>query len=382
MSANRRRARTVLAALVAIFGAGGTAAQEPTWDFSGSAKSFLLASRTLPGEEYRLNLNRLRLEVKGDPAPGLAIDVQLDNELLLGSYLHTAAFQALKDTPAREYWRAEANTFERQDAYGRVHLYRATMTLSRGPVDVTVGRQRIAWGTGRFWSALDIFNPVNPLAIERDERLGVDAVLAELQTGPLSRVSVVVAPAPDDSPPGRALQWHGNTAGVDVSAVAEKVLGLDLIGFDAASQLGQAGVRGEVARLRGQGHDAFTRATLGADYAFENGLIASGELYYNGAGARDPNEYDLAGAIAGRVNQLATRYLGAYASYEITPLLKWTTYAVFNLDDSSRGVDSRLVWSWRPNVEWTLGLQRFAGAASSEFGRFPASFLVQWHWFF
>jgi hypothetical protein len=51
-------------------------------------------------EYYALILNRLRLEAKGDLAPGLELDLQYDNELLLGSYLGTAEFRSAKDSAA------------------------------------------------------------------------------------------------------------------------------------------------------------------------------------------------------------------------------------------------------------------------------------------
>ena len=189
-------------ALVAVlaFGATASIAQPQPLELTGSLKSVYLRSKASTGEDFALSLNRLRVEAKGDLAPGLAVDLQYDNEVLLGSYLDTAEFRALKDRPPPQYWRADANYVERGEVYGRHRLYRAAVTLTRGNVDLKLGRQRIAWGTGRFWSPLDILNPVNPLALEREERVGVDAALLEAQLGPLSRASLVVAPAPGRGP--------------------------------------------------------------------------------------------------------------------------------------------------------------------------------------
>lgn len=360
----------------------GAPAQAEGLGLSGSVKSLLVRSRTVNGEAYGLSLNRLRVEAKGDLAPGLALDLQYDNELLLGSYLGTAEFRALKDRASPQYWRADANYVERGDVYGRHRLYRAAVTLTRGNVDLTLGRQRIAWGTGRFWSPLDILNPVNPLALEREERVGVDAALLEAKLGPLSRASLVYAPAPDRGPASRALQWHGNAAGVDASLVAGRLRGLDIVGMDVASQIGDVGVRAEAARLNPDGGPGFNRWMAGADYAFATGLTLSAELYYNGAGSRDPAGYDFAGLRSGRLTSLATRYAGLFASYEITPLLKWMTYAVLNADDRSHAVDSRLVWSVAPATDLTFGVQHFTGTAGSEFAASPNAVQVQLQWFF
>jgi hypothetical protein len=350
---------------------------------TGSVKSLLLHSRTASnGEPYDLSLNRLRVEVKGDIAPGLALDLQYDNELLLGSVLDSADFRATKDIAAPQYWRAEANYVERGDVYGRHRLYRAAVTMTRGNVDLKLGRQRIAWGTGRFWSPLDILNPISPLALEREQRLGVDAALLEAKLGPLSRASLVYAPAPDRGPASRALQWHGNAAGVDVSLVAGRLRGLRIVGMDVASQIGDVGVRAEAARLDPGGGRGFNRWMAGADYAFSTGLTLSAELYYSGAGSRDPAGYDFAALRMGRVVSLATRYAGLFASYEITPLLKWMTYAVLNVDDRSHALDSRLVWSIGPATDLTVGVQHFTGAAGSEFAASPNAAQVQLQWFF
>jgi hypothetical protein len=360
----------------------GAPAQAEGLGLMGSVKSLFVRSRTVNGEAYGLSLNRLRVEAKGDVAPGLALDLQYDNELLFGSYLDTAEFRALKDRESLQYWRADANYVERGDVYGRHRLHRAAVTLTRGNVDLKLGRQRIAWGTGRFWSPLDILNPVSPLALEREERVGVDAALLEAKLGPLSRASLVLAPAPDRGSPSRAVQWHGNAAGVDASLVAGRLLGLDIVGVDVASQIGDLGVRAEAARLDPGGGPGFNRWMAGADYAFATGLTLSAELYYNGAGTRDPAGYDFTGLRAGRVASLATRYAGLYASYEITPLLKWTTYAVLNTDDRSHAIDSRLVWSIAPATDLTFGVQHFTGTAGSEFAASPNAAQVQLQWFF
>lgn len=261
-----RRDRTYFwgaAALVVgvAFGANPSMAQPQPLplEVTGSLKSVYLRSRASTGEDYSLSLNRLRFEAKGDLAPGLALDLQYDNEVLLGNYLDTAEFRALKDRAPPQYWRADANYVERGDVYGRHRLYRAAMTLTRGNVDLKLGRQRIAWGTGRFWSPLDVLNPVNPLALEREERVGVDAALLEAKLGPLSRASLVYAPSPDRGPASRALQWHGNAAGVDGSLVAGRLRGLEIVGMDVASQIGDVGVRAEAARLNPDGGPTFNR---------------------------------------------------------------------------------------------------------------------------
>ncbi|MFQ5584089.1 MAG: hypothetical protein ACE5GL_06605, partial [Calditrichia bacterium] len=46
-----------------------------------------------------------------------------------------------------------------------------------------VGRQRIAWGTGRIWNPTDMFNPINPANFSKIEKDGADAASLKLYLG-------------------------------------------------------------------------------------------------------------------------------------------------------------------------------------------------------
>lgn len=329
-----------------------------------------------------LSFNRLRLQLKGNLAPSLALDLQYDNDYTFGSHLDTTPLLAGKDAASAQYWNAQASYVNTSQAYGAHRLYRASVTWSVQDIDVRLGRQRIAWGTGRFWSPLDILNPISPTALDREERPGVDALLVEAKTGPLSRISLVHAPQKVDQPSSSALQWHDNAKGIDYSVVAGRLLGEEVLGFDLATQIGPAGLRGELTRQRPASGSSYSRAMVGIDYAFPNTLTVSLEAYYNGGGNSDAARYRWPDAMTGRVVSLATRYWGLFMSYELTPLLKSNNYVVFNADDNSRGIDLRLVWSVRPDLDLTLGGRSFSGGPGSEYMRLGNSVYAQAQWYF
>lgn len=361
------------------------AAQElPALALSGYYKNLLIGSETaFPAREsYALDLNRLRLEVKGKLAEPAALDLQYDNEALLGSYLRTEQFRVQKDQPAPQYWDAQSNYGESPSYYARHRLYRATMTFTSGGVDLRIGRQRIAWGTGRFWSPLDILNPLSPTTLEREERVGVDAALAEYKLGALSRASFVYAPQHSRGDASAALRWQSNAATVDYSFVAGRFMRDAVAGADVATQIGEAGLRAELTHTRPDNGAQFQRALLGLDYAFANTLTVSGEIYYNGAGTADSRLYDFTSLFAGRIQSVGRRYLGAFMSYEITPLLKSSNYLVVNLDDRSRYFSPSVLYSIRTNLDLTLGVQWFLGEQQSEYGKFADAYYAQLQWFF
>lgn len=380
----RSPAIPVLSLLWPLCGAAADdAAATAAWKFSGYYKNLLTASETVfpAGERYSADLNRLRLKLEGRPTAQLAIDLQYDNELLLGSYLGTAQFQQQKDVAPDSYWKAQASYADRSGYYGQHRLYRAALTWTQGPTDVRIGRQRIAWGTGRFFSPLDILNPFSPIALERGERLGVDALLVEHKVDSLSRASAVYAPQHDAARSSAAAFWHSNFRGFDYSLVAGRFGQQKVVGADLAGQMGQAGVRAEITHSRRAGIRS-TRVLIGLDYAFANTLTLTGELYYDGAGSRDQLRYDFLSLLAGRIQNVGRRYAAAHAGYEITPLLKSSVDTVINLGDRSYYLSPRLVWSMRADLEATVGLQLFRGGATSEFGRLKDMAFAQLQWFF
>jgi hypothetical protein len=374
----------VLAGGLAALCPGVFAEQESGLKLSGYYKNLLIDSRTVvpAGQRYWLDLNRLRLELKGPLAEAVALDLQYDNEMLFGNYLHTTQFGLQKERPPPQYWNLDRNYAEGASYYGQHRLYRGSVTLAAADTDVRIGRQRIAWGTGRFWSPLDILNTFSAVQLEREERIGVDAVLIERKFGALSRLSAVFAPQHTAGDASTALRWHGNHAGIDYSLVAGRFLGDRVAGADIATQWGDAGLRAELTGTRRKDGSHHGRLLFGLDYAFRNTLTLSGELYYNGAGASDRRSYDFAALFASRMQNVGRRYFGAYAGYEITPLLKSANYLVVNLADRSRYFSPSLSYSLKTNVDLAVGVQLFRGSQGSEYARLNDVYYVQIQCFF
>lgn len=369
----RRVAGVVLFALwPAALGAQEAGQGKLEWKLSGYYKNLATRSRTvLPaGEPYIADLNRFRLKIDGRPAADVAVDLQYDNEVLVGSYLRTSQFQWQKEQPPPTYWRAQSTYADRGDFYGQHRLYRATVTWSQGATDVRIGRQRIAWGTGRFFSPLDILNPLNPITLERGERMGVDALLVEHKVDALSRFSAVYAPQHALGTSSAAALWHSNYRGMDYSIVGGRYGQQDVVGVDLAGQLGQAGIRAEATHSRRRSAPSYTRALIGLDYAFANKLSVSGELYHDGSAAREPRAYDFAALLTGTLQNLGRRYAAVHASYAVMPLLEASVDLVANLGDRGYYLSPRLTYSIQPNLEAAVGVQLFRGHPGGEYGAF------------
>ena len=377
-----RIAGVMLAAALAGSGAGASAEQGFT--VAGFYKNLLIDSHTASpeGRGYVFDLSTLRLEINAELSERVTIEIQYDNQILLGNYLSTAQFARQDANRPRQYWRLERDYATGRNLRARHSLYRATLHLAGDDTDLRIGRQRIAWGTGRLWSPLDILNPISPIQLEREERIGVDAVLLERRFDALSRLSAVYAPAADGGEASAALRWHANRAGVDYSLVAGRFLGELVLGADVATQLGGAGLRAELTAVWPNQGSSYQRALLGVDYAFANTLILSGELYHDGAGAAASGGPDPAAPPSGNERGAARTYLGGVASYQISPLLKWTNVLVVNLGDRSRYFSTNFVYSLRANLDLTVGAQLFGGARGGEYAALRDLWYMQLQWYF
>jgi hypothetical protein len=108
----------------------------------------------------------------------------------------------------------------------------------------------------------------------------------------------------------------------------------------------------------------------------------SAEVYANGQGTTNRARYDYAALTDGRTLGFG-RYYGAVAtSYQVTPLLKAALYAVTNAGDGSAVIWPRLEYSAASNVELVLGLQRFVGDETTEYGRLSNLPHGEVRWFF
>ena len=359
------------------------AARDSAWRITGSYLNLLTRSRTVvpPAESYALDLNRLRLRLEATAAGSIGLDVQYDSELLLGDYLATPQY-ALTRGMVTTSLDLEREYLVRRELVARHGLYRAVMTWSPASTDVKVGRQRIPLGTGFFWSPMDLLNPIDPTRVEREYRTGADAVVVEQKLGALGRLTGIYVPHTSRLAAVGAAYAHGNLRGADYSVLAGDFRGDAVLGADISTSRGGLGLRGEATTTRSAAGQRYARVLVGADYGFTNTVRLTGEAYHNGRGATDPARYDVAGVLSGRVLSVARWYAGGSASYEVTPLVKVGAYGVVNASDGSTVLWPRLEWSVRPNLDLAGGVQLFAGARRSEYGRLDALLHSEARWYF
>ena len=337
--------------------------------FSGYAKNLGIRSNSfLSSDPYYLNISRVRTVGRVNVNAAIHAELWLDTELLTGSFVRTFDFQlanAMERTGLLDLdWTlSSGSTHQLQQS-----LFRAHASLYLDNFQLTVGRQRIAWGTGFVWNPTDILNPVSPTTIERDEKFGVDALYAVVPLGPLSQIEAVWAIGRNASFSSYATRASFNVGEYDIAFMGGTFRESWVLGGDVAGYLGDAGLRGEWALRVPEKGPVQIRTIVNADYNFASGYYIVAEFHYNSPGNTSSINYDLGALFDGTVLNLAELYSAFIVSKSLTPLISANVYSLFNLNDGSGLAGPAVSWAMLQNVELSLSSYLFFGKGGSEFG--------------
>ncbi len=156
-------------------------------------------------------------------------------------------------------------------------IYRAFLNYTGEKHLVTIGLQRVAFGVGRIWNPIDVFNPINITAVEIDERKGVEAFHYEYAINSLSSFDLTL------SKKKQALRVKGFLDVVDIAfiLIRDNKNNLDIIGYETEGELGDITLRSEGGVFFKKDYKTYYKYILGAEYGFENSLIILGEFHHD-----------------------------------------------------------------------------------------------------
>jgi hypothetical protein len=323
------------------------------------------------GREQFVNTVRVRLR----PVVGLWGDAQLSLEYECAALYQSSGtvFQdtslesrgqvvELRWTPlSTSHWRA-------MHCVDRLY-YRQGFTFG----ELTLGRQRIAWGTGRIWNPTDLFNPLNRANYTKIEKDGVDALLLKIFLGSFTDLSLVYNPAQEWDTENAGLRFRTNVEEFDLSLMGGYFDGRTVIGGDCVGNFFGAGLRGEVilSGLTGQASSRFASYIFGVDYQFTATLYGLAEYHHNGEGSLDRDSYDLQRLVRGEILNLAKDYLALGTTWQLHPLLAVSATVTLNLNDGSDFVSLSATYAVTEECSLSAGGQLFLGSDRSEYWYYP-----------
>lgn len=349
-------------------------------EFSGQSANLAIVTKNSLQQQGGSGLERVRLNA-AHTSGSWSAQVSYDHEALWGLMVRDPLFALQAAQPQPTLMDATATVKQSRSLYWQHTLYRGWVQFDNRQLRVTAGRQRIAWGSGRIWNPTDRFNPVQPTALESDQKLGVDALDSEWRYASAGSVQLVVAPGRNAVAASRklALRWRDTLADTDVALLAARIGGESVAGMDLTGNWHDAGWRFEGMQAWQHGGRSYGQLIAGLDYTWLNswlpqGLYLAVEYFYNGA-AGLPASND---RLQGRSSQL----LGSMAGYDLTPLLRLELLVINDLQQASWFVAPALTWSMVENVDLKAFAQLPGGRAGGEFGLLKELYALRLDWYF
>ena len=359
-----------------VLSAGLAAAAESgsLGEISGSYRNLYLAGDTPDGHFTHSDINRLRLEWRGQAdvfsAGTLSGYLAYDHELFAGGLVGTPQFQAAARKPAATWLDVDAAIVRRSHALWRHRLYRGWLAWDAGDVQVKIGRQRLAWGSGQVWNPTDRFNPVDPTALERDEKTGVDGAAGEWRYSASGSLQLVAAPGRSAHAVSRkaALRLRDTFGEADIAVLGGRFGDETTFGADVAANVSDALIYGEWLLSRPRHRAPYSQFSGGLSYTLNNtlfpaGLSLLGEYFFNGAAGRG----GLASS-AERLNSRVRHLVALAAGYDVTPLIRLEISGIADAVKGSVFIAPRLTWSLAEDWDLSAFVLAFGGHRNSEFG--------------
>jgi hypothetical protein len=355
--------------------------------FGGYYRNLVTASHSLfTGDAYGDDLNRLRLSFDGSWQDSITVHVDYDNELHFGDLMTEPDFDFVRQRQNGSYFDLLYVFLNKNHVYWDTSLYRGYLTVQHSNAELTLGRQRIAWGTAHFWSPTDVFNPISPLQIEADEREGVDAAQLSLRLPRSIRWSFVYAPQDGINRSTEATRISTTVHNFDVSTIGGRFAQDWMAGGNLAGQWRGAGLRAELT-YTWKGEQSFLRSnalrwTWGTDYAINNKWYVQAEYFYNlgqpaGYTPGQPFNPSILLRYTTQIFTVQRHFISVGGRYSITPLLNLQTYAVVDPVGPSVLFTPVASYNLTANADLSAGGQLFASSPPGEFNRVPNLFYLE-----
>ncbi len=281
--------------------------------------------------------------------------------------------------------------------------------------DLTIGRQVLSFGSSRFTNPTDIFIPFAIQTLNQEYRVGIDAIRYKADVGDFAVIDMGFIIGKDAKKQNSAafLRGKNSIAGNDIELL---VIALDdawLIGGGVERAIADFGFWFETAYMNWDEHntigsDKYTspytnnywRTSIGSDYAINKDIIFMIEYHYNGAGSRNPDEYNELASQApyqkAGVFLLGQHYIIPAVTWLASPLVSLSASAFYNVSDNSVFINISSETSWTDNLYSDFGVYLTAGnnlqyqraaediqySFGSEFGAYPLSIYASLRYYF
>ena len=272
------------------------------------------------------------------------------------------------------------------DDYEVLHrLDRLSVSWRKDQWVARVGRQAVSWGNGMMYNPMDIFNPFDPAAVDKEYKSGDDMAYGQYLRDNGDDVQAVwVVRRDEDKNLDQAVnslsvKYHGFLGEYEYDVLLAEHYDDLVAGVGGIVPFGGAVLRGDIT-VADTDEDTVVSAVASVSYSWVGfGKNMSGvlEYFYNGFG-QDDDEYgveflqdnpDLLARLGrGELFTLGKHYLAAGVLVEMSPLFNVTPNLFLNLEDGS--FLAQVVGQYDVSQNWQLllAVNLPVGDSGTEFG--------------
>ncbi|GAK55634.1 hypothetical protein U27_02468 [Candidatus Vecturithrix granuli] len=364
------------------------AAQTRSYDLNGYVKYLFSTTDTPPVDRLNDHLLHVRINSRWYPTDSLIAVLELRFRGFYGDSVHDLPAFMEEIQQDYDHPKLDATLWDQQKSFGYGQIDRLYLDYMLNKLQVSIGRQRIAWGTSLVWNVIDLFNPLSVLDFDYEERPGTDAVRMQYYTGAVSKVEFAFKPDEDEYKRTFAGLWSTNLHNYDFFVIAALKNQRRVFGGAWTGDIKGAGFRGEVSISdppnKGEATDHEVSPLLGRslyadnawvasvvlsfDYTFPNTFYIHTETMYNSNGkSEQAGEFALQAMDANMLSPARWSIFQEFA-YDLTPLLRASIFGIYNPDDRSALLMPSFTWSVATNLDLLLTGYTTFGAASTEWG--------------
>ena len=355
--------------------------------------------------------NRLRLNLSYAPADALSFAFAYDFTPRVQDPLLFSQSPIAVSTASSNYRVADFDSplYPSEDEpSGSVGIYhnldRVSIQFSTDFADFSIGRDAIAWGSARIINPTDVIAPYTYDQLDTEDRVGVDAVRVRIPVGVMGEVDTgyIFGNNFDFDKSAIFIRTQLNAAETDFSILLLEFQRDLLVGLDVARGIAGAGFWLESAYVfikpfndEPNASDNYLRTSVGLDYSFGGETYAFIEYHFNGAGAKEPENYltnlEQSAYTRGGVYLLGTHYLAPGFTHQLTPLISFSGQMLFNLSDPSTWVAPQIAYNIAEDIHLSVGGFVSIGKRpkngesaefQSEFGSYPNLFFSSFRVYF
>lgn len=320
--------------------------------------------------------------------------LELRMQAFQGSSVKNALYTPQNNISPYPYSDMDAVFWQKSSHFAYGQIDRLFLDYSKDNWQITMGRQRIAWGTSLVWNITDLFNPQSILDFDYEEKPGTDAVRIQYFTDVIGRVELVFKPAPEKIDRSLALLYLINKWDYDFYFIAALHREKPLLGTAFAGDIEGAGFRGEFTAtgrpVKSQLKGAFSplpflseedkpniSAVLSFDYTFASSLYLHSEVLYNSLGKTDNNFLYAKQAYQAGLLSPSRTTLFFETAYDLHPLVRGNIFTLINPHEQSIIYAPSISWSVITNLDlYLIGLIS-AGDKQSEYSYWGKAFFIR-----